>query len=46
MEFMGVRVESDTTWMKFADMMVETGVITDCIEHRDIHRKGQEVRRE
>ena len=33
MEFMGIMVESDKTWMKFADMMVETGVISDCIEN-------------
>lgn len=44
MELMGITVESDTTWMKFADMMVETGVISDCIENSNFHRNNQEDR--
>jgi hypothetical protein len=40
MEYMGISTDSDKTWMKFADMMVETGVISDCIENA---KKRQDV---
>jgi hypothetical protein len=33
MEYRGITGESDKTWMKFADLLIETGVISDCIEN-------------
>jgi hypothetical protein len=31
--------EKDLTWMKFADLLVDTGVISDCIENKGIQGK-------
>jgi hypothetical protein len=39
MELMGISIESDKTWMKLADMMVDTGVITDCLECQQSREK-------
>ena len=43
MEFMGVKVEPDTTWMKFADLMVDSGVISDYIENNTLHTIEKEA---
>jgi hypothetical protein len=41
MEIMGITTESDKTWMKFADIMIETGLIADCIENMKIQQNVQ-----
>ncbi len=41
MELMGITVENDTTWMKFADLLVTSGVIDDWIENHQLSSKEQ-----
>jgi hypothetical protein len=38
--------ETDLTWMKFADLLVETGVISDCVENRAVLTKLKEKRKQ
>jgi hypothetical protein len=43
MELMGEIIEADITWMKFTDLMIETGVISDWIENGDFHKTPGEA---
>jgi hypothetical protein len=33
MDLMGIVIEPDTTWMKFTDLLVDSGVVSDCIKN-------------
>jgi len=43
MELMGESSESDTTWIKFVDMMIESGIILDWIENGDFHKNQEDT---
>jgi hypothetical protein len=37
-----ITFETDRTWMRFADLLVDTGVISDTIENRTLKRNLDE----
>jgi len=38
-------IERDMIWMKFADLLVDTGVITDTLENRTFQKKPEDHNR-
>jgi hypothetical protein len=44
MEQTEISMDSDKTWLKLADMMVETGLIADWIEMQKKQTSGQKGR--
>ena len=39
-------METDLTWMKFADLLVETGVFSDCMENMAVHVNLKEKKKQ
>jgi hypothetical protein len=45
MQKTNITFETDMTWMRFADLLVETGVISDCMENRTSQKKPDNINR-
>jgi hypothetical protein len=45
MEKSDFTIERDMIWMKFADLLVDTGVITDTLENRTFQKRPEDHNR-